>query len=195
VVDTRLFVGVEGEQGRRVLAEGRVVRGDDASVTVHFADGVSLRPGTQLPVYKSIAGQFFQQPAVVVGGGPEGVRLHLVGPAKSAERRRTFRACPRDRHVPVGVEGFPDCDLADISPEGVGVVSIVAMPVGAYVQARFEIDGHPIDGSFVVHCAKTLPCGRTRYGLKVPGRPIDMTRRLRAVMNVLQNAGQLRDAA
>ena len=195
MVDTRLFVSVEGEQGRRVLAEGRVVRGDESSVTVAFADRVSLRPGAQLPIYRTIAGQFFEQPAVVVGGGPEGIRFDLVGPAKSAERRRAFRACLRDRYVSVGVEGFPDCELTDLSPEGLGVISVVAMRVGEYVQARFEIDGHPIDGSFVVHCAKTLPCGRTRYGLKVPGRPIDMTRRLRAVMTLLQNAGQLRDAA
>ncbi|HEY0007977.1 MAG TPA: hypothetical protein VGB55_04565 [Tepidisphaeraceae bacterium] len=166
-------------------------------MTAIFPASIPHVVGDDTKVFAQVKDRFTQQPATVrtIRGDAEVVvTFDLLGPAASAERRSAFRACVRDRGVRVNINGENDFELADISPEGVGVLTKTTLELGANVTAAFEVAGTQITSDFVVHSMKQT-AGRARFGLKLPVRSGEISRRLRSVMNHVQGALSLRDAA
>lgn len=175
VVAAPAFLAVSNEQNQRLLVEGTVTAVSAEAVTIAFEQVAELVAGAEVTLYADRRGKFFQQGATlavaaVVEENRTLLTFTLVGDAVSAEQRGNFRTSAVTLNVPVGIDRLPGCVLADVSPEGVGVISPKPLVVGSTVEVTLIVDGFGVTERMKVQGAKTLPSGKLRFGLYVPGK-------------------------
>jgi hypothetical protein len=171
---TPVYLSVPNTQNKRVLHEGRVVDLDGRRVLIEFDEAMSPAAGAEVMLFAEVRGKFFQQGATVTQERQDTPRttieLHLVGDPVSAEQRGSYRTSVVSWKIPVRVDRLVNCTLADISPEGVGIITPKPLTIGTTVDIAFDFDGHAISGKFRVQSVKITPSGALRFGLHVPER-------------------------
>ena len=168
------FLAVPNPQNKRVLVEGRTTAVEPAAVSIEFEHIAGLPPGEDVTLFAEVRGKFFQQGAKVGAetfeNGHTTVAFELVGEPVSAEQRGSYRTSAVTLNVPIGVDRLAGCLLADVSPEGVGVITPKPLTVGAMVDVVLEVEPFRVTEKMKVQTAKLLPSGKMRFGLFVPGR-------------------------
>ena len=189
------FMPIPNSNSKRVLIEGKVSAVDAGTCSIEFETVAGLTPGGDVTLYAEVRGKFFQQAATVAGesyaDGRTTVSFALVGEPVSAEQRGSFRTSAVMLDVPVGVDRITGCVLADVSPEGVAVISPKPLTLGAMVDVSLAVDGFVVSDRMKVQGAKVLPSGKLRFGLYVPGKGSPSRRTLEKLTGHLQRV-QLR---
>lgn len=169
-----VYLSIPNEQNKRVLHEGRVVDLDGPRVVIEFDEALTPSDGMEVMLFAEVRGKFFQQGAKVTQERQDTPRttieFHTVGDPVSAEQRGSYRTSVVSWKIPVKVDRIANCSLADVSPEGVGVITPKPLTIGTTVEIAFDFDGHAISGKFRVQSVKILPNGSLRFGLHVPER-------------------------
>jgi hypothetical protein len=189
------FLAVPNEENKRVLTEGKVRSVENGKCQIEFEQVASPGVGTEVMLFAEAKGKFFQQAAVISAEQAENglttVSFDLVGEAVSAEQRGSFRTSAVTLNLPVAIDRLAGCVLADVSPEGMGVITPKPLTVGSTVDVSLTLDGFNIQDKMKVLCAKTLPSGKLRFGLYVPGKTSQSRRTLEKMAGHLQRV-QLR---
>lgn len=163
------FLCLPNAQNKRVLHEGKVLDLDGRRVVIEFDDTLTAGSGAEVLLFAEIRGKFFQQGATITQQRQDAekstIEFHTVGDPVSAEQRGSFRTTVVTWRIPVRVDKLVGCTLADISPEGFGIICPKPLTIGTTVQASFDFDGHVISGPFRVQAVKMLPNGTMRFGL------------------------------
>lgn len=187
---TPAFLAVPNADNKRVLVEGATVRVADGTCAIAFEAVAGLVTGTEVTLFAEVRGKFFQQGATVAGesydGGKTTVTFTLIGEAVSAEQRGSFRTGCVMLGVPVGVDHLAGCTLADVSPEGVAVISPKPLTVGQTVSVTLEAEGFRLIERMKVQGQKVLPSGKLRFGLLLPGKTSPGRRTLEKLSGHLQ---------
>ena len=190
-----VYLSIPNAQNKRVLHEGRVVDLDGPRVVIEFDEALTPSEGTEVMLFAEVRGKFFQQGAKVTQERQDTPRttieFHTMGDPVSAEQRGSYRTSVVSWKIPVKVDRIAGCTLADISPEGVGVITPKQLTIGTTVEISFDFDGHAISGKFRVQSVKILPSGTLRFGLHVPERRDPMRVRLQQLASHAQRV-QLR---
>lgn len=192
---TPVHLSIPNSQNKRVLHEGRVVDLDGRRVVIEFDDAITTTDAMEVMLFAEVRGKFFQQGATVTQVRQDTplttIEFHTVGDPVSAEQRGSYRTSVVSWKVPMKVDRLAGCTLADISPEGVGVITSKPLTIGTTVDIAFDFDGHAIAGKFRVQSVKILPSGALRFGLHVPERRDPMRVRLQQLASHAQRV-QLR---
>lgn len=187
---TPVFLAIPNPDNRRVLVEGGVVAAELGRVQVTFEHIAALPHGADVTLFAEVRGKFSQQSAVVAAetfeAGHTTVTFDLVGEPVSAEQRGSYRTTAVMLNVPVGVDRMAGCLLADVSPEGVGVISPKPLTVGSMVDVVLEIEAFRLAEKMKVQGAKLLPSGKLRFGLYLPGKASPSRRTLEKLAGHLQ---------
>ncbi len=166
-----VYLAIPNAQNKRLLHEGRVLEVDGRRVVIEFDDVITPPSGIEVLLFAEVRGKFFQQGATVTQQRQDmprtTIEFHTVGDPVSAEQRGSYRTSVVAWKIPVNVDKFVGCQLADVSPEGIGIISPKPLAVGTTVTIGLDFDGHVIAGQFRVQTAKILPNGSIRFGLFV----------------------------
>ncbi len=172
------FLSIPNAANKRILHEGRVSSLEGQQVTIEFEEQLAPSTGAEVMLFAEIKNKFFQQGAKIVSVTPEASKVVIVfetsGDPVSAEQRGSFRTSVVAWKVPVRVDSNVGCMLADVSPEGIGVITPKPLTVGTTVEVHLEIEGIKLSGQLRVQTAKILPNGKLRFGLFVPDRRSNM---------------------
>lgn len=161
------FISIPNPQNQRVLHEAVVLELDGRRVVLEIA-GLSAAPEGEVTLFAEVRGKFFQQGAtvtVVRQASPLQIEFHTVGDPVSAEQRGSHRTSVIAMEIPVGIDKIAGCVLADVSPEGVGVICPKSLTVGTTVHVSLMCQGIHIDTPLRVQTVKILPSGKLRFGL------------------------------
>ena len=184
------FLAVPNPQNKRVLVEGKVKAFDPTRAEVEFEQIAGLSPDADVTLFAEKGGKFFQQAARVCvetfDGGRTTVAFELFGEPVSAEQRGSYRTSAVMLNVPIGVDRQAGCVLADVSPEGVGVITPKPLTVGSTVSVTIEIEAFRLNDTMKVQGVKRLPSGKLRFGLFVPGKGSNSRRTLEKLASHLQ---------
>lgn len=189
------FLAVPNQENKRVLTEGKVKSLEAGKVQIEFEQAAGLAAGTEVTLFAEQKGKFFQQAAVVTAEATENtlttLSFDLVGDPVSAEQRGSYRTSAVTLNLPVSIDRLAGCVLADVSPEGLGVISPKPLTVGSTVEVTLHMEAFSIQDKMKVLCSKTLPSGKLRFGLYVPGKTSQSRRTLEKMAGHLQRV-QLR---
>jgi len=184
------FVSIPNPDNRRTLVEGKVVSVQHPVAVMELEALPGLSAGDDVTLFADVRGKFHQQAAKVAAinseTGTVQIEAHLIGEPVSAEQRGTFRVSCIALLLPVHVEKLAGCILADVSPEGLGVITPKPLVVGSMVDASLVIDAFKVQGRFKVQTAKILPNGQMRFGLYQPDRRGDTRKTLEKLAGHLQ---------
>lgn len=184
------FLAVPNEQNNRVLIEAKVVLIDGPRCVLQFEQLPAVAAEADVSLYAEIRGKFFQQAARVTAvptvESPMQVEFITVGDAVSAEQRGSFRTTTVMLGLAVKIDKIVGCVLADVSPEGVGVITPKPLVIGTMVDVGLEIEGLKVEGKMKVQSAKILPSGKLRFGLFVPDKRADARRTLEKIAGTTQ---------
>ena len=184
------FLAVPNADNKRVLVEGTAMQVAADSCAIAFEAVAGLAVGTEVTLFAEVRGKFFQQAAAVSGEvfecGRTTLAFALVGEPVSAEQRGSFRTGCVMLGVPVGVDRIAGCTLADVSPEGVAVISPKPLTVGQTVDVTLEAEGFRVVERMRVQGLKVLPSGKLRFGLLLPGKTSPGRRTLEKLSGHLQ---------
>ncbi len=187
-----VYLAIPNAQNKRLLHEGRVLEIDARRVVIEFDDAIAPTAGSEVMLFAEVRGKFFQQGATVTQPRQDAPRptieLHTVGDPVSAEQRGSYRTSVIAWKVPVKVDKLVGCMLADVSPEGVGIISPKPLTVGTTVNVGLDFEGHVITGPFRVQTAKILPTGAIRFGLFVSENRSPMRAQLQRLSGHVQRA-------
>ena len=179
------FLAVPNEQNSRVLIEAKVILLDGTRCVLQFEQLPAVTAETDVTLYAEIRGKFFQQAARITTiptvESPTQVEFVTVGDPVSAEQRGSFRTTTVMLGLPVAIDKIVGCFLADVSPEGVGVITPKPLVIGTMVDVSVEVDGMKIEGKMKVQSAKILPSGKMRFGLFVVDKRSDARRTLQKI--------------
>jgi len=168
------FMAVPNELNDRVLIEGKVVLIDGKRCVLSFEKLPEVSAGADVSLFAEVRGKFMQQAAQVTAiptaDGPLQIEFQIVGDAVSAEQRGSYRAPAVMLGVPVKIDQIVGCVLADVSPEGIGVICPKPLIIGTTVDVSFEIEGLKVETRMKVQSAKILPSAKLRFGLLVPDK-------------------------
>jgi len=168
------FLAIPNDQNDRVLIEGKVILIDGKRCVLSFEKLPQVEAGADVSLFAEVRGKFLQQAARVTAiptaDGPQQIEFQIVGDAVSAEQRGSYRAPAVMLGVPVKVDQIAGCVLADVSPEGIGVICPKTLIIGTSVDVAFEIDGMKVESRMRVQSAKILPSAKLRFGLLVPDK-------------------------
>ncbi|MDB5327770.1 MAG: hypothetical protein JWM57_3339 [Phycisphaerales bacterium] len=198
-LNTAAFLAIPNENNKRVLSEGKVRAIEGVtSCQLDFEQVAGLAVGTEVTLFAETRGKFFQQGATVAGetfeNGITTIAFALVGEPVSAEQRGSFRTTAVMLNLPVGVDRVAGCILADVSPEGVGVISPKPLVVGSTVDVNLQMEAFSVVEKMKVQGVKALPSGKLRFGLYIPGKNTPSRRTLEKMASHLQRV-QLRRLA
>lgn len=184
------FLAFPNPDNKRVLIEGQVSLAEAGRCQIAFEHVAGLMPGSDATLFAEVRGKFYQQAATVADesfdAGRTTVTFALVGDPVSAEQRGSFRTSAVLLDVPVGVDRIAGCLLADVSPEGVGVICPKPLAVGSTVEVTLNVDGFGIVEKMRVQGVKILPSGKLRFGLFIPGKGATSRRVLEKLAGHLQ---------
>lgn len=183
------FVSVPNPENRRVLVPGKVLELNGQAVAVEFDEALALAPGAEVLLFAEFRQKFHQQGATVVtlreGSAKPTVEFNLVGEPVNCEGRETYRVSAVAYTIPVTV-GKSIGQLADVSVDGLAVISPTPLQVGQTVQVKFVFDVFHFEGTLRVQTEKKLPSGKVRYGLFAAERKGPARRSLEAISAQLQ---------
>lgn len=164
-----LLVGGTGTQ--KILKVGKVAGVQEKVFTVEFEEKVAPEVGSDVTLFAEMKGKFFQTAAKVAlrGEDPEKVSFGFepFGQPVSAEQRSNFRVSTVTAELPIRVGSMADAILADVSAEGIAVITRGSLMLGQTVDVEFVGEGICFKGAMRVQVAKPLG-GKTRYGLYAP---------------------------
>lgn len=173
---TELFVQLPEESAGRVLHPGKIHDIVEQAVTFAFEEPhVAPSPGDEILVYYEIRRQFHKVPASVSMHWAEDdssfITFEPNGEPVPTEDRAVFRVSTAlsDIHADLGAER--NCPVTDVSASGLSMISSQPLEIGRTSPIRIEFDGATHEGLVCVQSIKTLPTGRTRYGLSIAGTP------------------------
>jgi hypothetical protein len=184
------FLAIPDPQNKRVLHEGKVIKIDDTRVVLQLEQALTAELG-DVTLFANKRGKFFQQAATLVSIGsaiPMTVELQTIGEPVSAEQRGSYRTCVISWCIPVHVNKLTNCQLADVSAEGIGVICPKPLTVGTMVDVALDVDGMKILGQLKVQTAKIMPSGKLRFGLFVPDRRSETRQQLQKLAAYMQRA-------
>lgn len=162
-----VFLAIPNPQNQRILHEGKVLELDGRRVVIEFAD-LATPPQGEVLLFADVRGKFHQQGAtvtVVRQTAPLQIEFHTVGDPVSAESRGSHRTSVIAMNIPVRIDKIAGCLLADVSPEGVGVICPKSLTIGTTVHVSLQCQGIAIDCPLRVQTVKILPSGKLRFGL------------------------------
>ena len=184
------FLAVPNERNSRVLIEGKVILIDGSRCVIQFDGLPAVAVEADVSLYAEIRGKFFQQAARVTAAptaeSPLQIEFSTIGDAVSAEQRGSFRTTTVMLGLPVKIDRIAGCILADVSPEGVGVLTPKPLVIGTMVDVALEIEGMSVAGKMKVQSAKILPSGKMRFGLFVVDKRSEARRTLEKIAGQTQ---------
>lgn len=185
-----VYLSVPNAQNQRILHEGRIIDLDGPRVVAEFDQVLTSAQGSEVMLFAEVRGKFFQQGATVTQQRQDTpvttIEFQTQGEPVSAEQRGSYRTGVVTSKVPVRIDRIAGCMLADISPEGVGVICPKALTIGTTVEVGFDFEGQTIAGKLRVQSVKTLPNGSLRFGLFVAEKRDPLRARLAALANFAQ---------
>lgn len=183
------FVTVLTPDNQRTLVGARVQQLDGDAAVLSVDDALDVRPSHEIVVFADIAGKLHEQPAKVekVDAAPGQIlRLRLIGPPTDCDLRASHRVSVASQNIPVVVGAQPNCTLADISPEGLAVITPAPLTIGSTVDIDLSLEGIYARGSLQVSSQTKLDGGKFRHGLRAPGdRKTPIRRSLEALTNLM----------
>ena len=191
------FLAVPNEKNDRVLIECKTILSDGKRCVLQFEALPAVAAGADVSLFAEVRGKFFQQAARVtvapvvpadvadVASATQ-VEFELIGDAVSAEQRGSYRTAAVMLGIPVAVDRIAGCILADISPEGVGIIAPRPLTIGTMVDVALEIEGLKVAAKMKVTSAKILPSGKLRFGLFVPDKRSEARRMLEKIAGKTQ---------
>jgi hypothetical protein len=206
-VNRPCFLLIPNERNERILQRGIVVQLNGNDAVIQFEKPVGLKAGDETTLAAEVRGKFLQQGVNVVAMGAAAERpttgstappalpspgcmisVTCVGEPVSAEKRGSFRvsvaAAAGDITARVGKQ--KDCHLADVSPEGCGIVCPESLTVGQTVNVAFTFQGITVEAPMRVQTARQLRNGRVRVGLFVPDKTSPARRALEKLSMLMQ---------
>jgi hypothetical protein len=185
-----VHLSVPNAENKRVLYEGRVIDLDGQRVVAEFDQTLTLAEGSEVMLFAEVRGKFFQQGATVTQQRQDTplttIEFHTKGDPVSAEQRGSYRTSVVTSKVPVRIDRIAGCVLADISPEGVGVICPKPLTIGTTVDVAFDFEGQTIAGRLRVQSVKMLPNGSLRFGLFVAEKRDPLRARLATLASLAQ---------
>ena len=189
-LNTAAYLSVPNPDNERVLVEAQVTLIEFPQAVLSFVEVPAFESGAEVVLFADVRGKFFQQGAQVVSTevveGKTLVRVQTVGEPVSAEQRGTFRVSAVTLGLGVKIGTLVGCVLADVSPDGVGVIVPKPLTVGSTVDVELQVDAFRIAARFRVQGVKILPSGKLRFGLFLPDPRSDARRTLEKLAGHLQ---------
>lgn len=174
---------------QRTLVSATVQQTQGESATIQTSDAIEIRPGSELVVFAEFSGKLHQQPAKVTTVDSPAARtigIKLVGEPVNCDFRGSYRVSVASGNIPVVVGKQPNCTVADISPEGVAVITSSPLTVGQTVDIDLSIESIYARGTLHVVAEKKLEGGKFRYGLRAGAEKKSGIRKsLEALTNLL----------
>jgi hypothetical protein len=184
------YLCVPNPDNERVLIEAQVTGMEMPQAVFSFVEVPVLEAGAEVVLFAEVRGKFFQQGGQVVSSeiieGKTLVRVQTMGEPVSAEQRGTYRVSAVTLNLGVKIGTLAGCVLADVSPEGVGVIVPKPLTVGSTVDVDIQVDAFRIAARFRVQGVKILPSGKLRFGLFLPDPRCDARRTLEKLAGHLQ---------
>ena len=189
------FLSVPNNHIKRVLIEGKVHSVDGPQCVIAFDQVAGLAMGMDVTLYADVRGKFFQQAAKVVSeSAAEGsvlIVFETIGDPVSAEQRGSYRTITVLLDYPVQVDRIAGCTLADVSPEGVGIITPKPLTVGSLVDVNLQVENQTVTERMKVQGLKILPNGKMRFGLFIPSKSSPSRAKLQKIATYFQRV-QLR---
>jgi hypothetical protein len=163
------FLAISSPQEKRVLHPGLVQALKGNHCVVAFEEPLAFQAGEEVTLAAEWRNKLHQQGAKVVGVRASGplpiVEFERVGEPVNCEGRSLYRVSVALQRIPCRVDEQHDCLLADVSAEGVAVITSRPLQVGALVALKLEIDDLRAEGTMRVQTEKQIRGGKLRYGL------------------------------
>lgn len=178
-----------GNDDRRTLVAATVrdVNGDQ--ITLATADSVELKAGGEVVVFAEHDGKFQKQSAKVTrvdSSGGRSISATLTGRPAACDTRGSYRVNVASQNLPIVVGKQPNCVVADVSPEGLGVITPAPLTVGDTVDVDLSVESIYARGTLQVVSERKVEGGKFRYGLRAPGdKKSGIRKSLDAVTNLL----------
>lgn len=197
-INTPCHIAIPNPENRRVLVPGKVLELPAGRCVAAFEQPVTLPPGTETFLYAEWRGKFHQQAARVAAVRTEGptpvLELERIGEPVNCESRGCYRVSVVSQELTVELGRIGPCLLADVSAEGVSIITPRRLQIGASVQMDLLEENVRATGSLRVQSEKELPGGKMRYGLHAP-ESRSMLRRSLEALSVLMQRRQLKRLA
>ena len=114
------------------------------------------------------------------------ITVRASGQPVDCDARGSYRVCVASQNIGMVVGKQPNCTLADVSPEGMAVITNAPLHVGGETEIDLSIEGIYARGVLAVVSERKLDGGKFRYGLRAGGdKKSPMRRSLEAVSNLL----------
>jgi hypothetical protein len=185
-----VFISISDEAKERILIPGKVVEADENRFVARFDEAVSPDVGGQVEMFAEIRRKLFKQGSTVIAvqeAGPSPlIEFKPIGQPVSAEQRLTYRVSTAAIDILSRVGNEDRCRVADISPEGLAVVTRKEKEIGSLVDVAFTFEGQSFAAKALVRTVKNLPNGSYRYGLLIP----ENARQARQMVERLSAAAQ-----
>jgi hypothetical protein len=167
-----MFLLVSNDSKNPKLAAGKVIESSSTAFAIELDDSSNLQPGLETLAYCDVRGKFFQQGVTLTEvrallSTPTYVFVR-VGEPVSAEQRQTFRVSVALSNVIAQVGERKQCQVVDVSPEGIAVITSQGFSIGTTVKIALAHEDNKIAADARIQTIKVLPTGKVRYGLLVP---------------------------
>ncbi len=176
-VGTATFLLIPNGSNKRVLYPGKVVESEAIQFAAEFDEAINSKlpvVGAEVIAYGELRGKFYQQGAIIFEIRASDARpvivFDRVGDAVSAEQRQTFRVSVALSGIVANIGDERNCQVVDLSPEGLGVVSGRELKLGSLIPVSMMVEGQPIANAARVQTAIKRPDGKFRYGLLIPDK-------------------------
>lgn len=183
------FLAVPNPENTRTLIPGKVQQVNGQNCAVVFDEKVGVPAGAEVTLYADLHGKFHQQAAKVtalLASVPNPIlQFTTVGEPVSAESRGAFRVGVVSQNITLTV-GKKQAILADISPDGMAIITDQPLTVGTSVDIDLKIESVFAKGSLRVQTEKKTPGGQLRYGLFAADRKGQMRKSLEALSALMQ---------
>ncbi len=164
-----MFLAIPGQARERELFPGRVLESDADGFVAEFDKPVELMAGAGVSAYCEVGGKFFQQGATVDAvrsTDPTSViAFRRVGKPICAESRNSYRVCVIGSGMKADVGVFGNCDVVDISPDGMAVIVPGRLDAGQVVPITLTYENRRLSGVARLQAVKVLEDGTRRCGL------------------------------
>lgn len=174
--DSELFLEFPGASAR-VLYRGAITASQGASVTARFrAPAVHAKPGSEMRVYRTRGGRFTMQFACVMKIDDwistddqitSEITVQTIGKPVPAERRCNLRVSAYGSDMRAEVNGEPNCEVLDISDDGLSVLASSRLGPGMPVEISLTMAGETLSGQGSVQNVRQTGSGQTRYGIAI----------------------------
>ncbi len=166
-VDKPVFLLIPGETRERILHQGRTLETDADIVVVEFIDPIIPLVGSDVNLYATFRGKFYQHGASVLEfrqSRPSVIAFKKVGEPVSAESRGSYRVSTVTLEINARIAREDSCKVVDISPEGFAALTEQDYAIGSVVDTSLVCEGLACSGQARVQTLKILPNGNRRYG-------------------------------